>query len=62
MKESSSNKEDEICLKASYGEDTIIGIKPFNAQLFRMSDQLVEENDKLREHTLGLKESLVHLK
>lgn len=62
MKESSSNEEDEICLKASYEEDTIQGVKPSYAQLFRMSGQLVEENDKLRERTIGLKESLRHLK
>lgn len=41
MKESSSNKEDEICLKASYDEDTIPGIKPYYAQLFRMTNQLM---------------------
>lgn len=62
MKESSSNKEEQICLKASYKADNIPGIKPFNARLFKMSIQLVEENYKLREHILGLKESLKYLK
>lgn len=33
MKESSSNKEDKILLKASYEEDTTLGIKPSYAQL-----------------------------
>lgn len=47
---------------ASYKAYTILGIKPLYAQLFRMSGQLVEENDKLREYTSGLKEYLRHLK
>lgn len=40
LKESSSNEEDEICLKASYEWDTIIYIKLSYAQLFRIRDQL----------------------
>lgn len=35
MKESSFNKEYEICLKTSYETDTIPGVKPSYAQLFR---------------------------
>lgn len=62
MKESACNEEDEIFLKAFYEAYTILSVKPSCAQLFRMSGQLVEENDKLREYTLGLKESLRHLK
>lgn len=57
MKESSSNEEDETCLKTSYEEETILGFKPSYAHLFRMSDRLVEENEKLRKCTLGIKES-----
>lgn len=37
-------------------------MKPSYAQLFRISGQLVEENNKLREYTLGLKEFQIHLK
>lgn len=58
MKNFSSNEEDGIFLKASYEGDTIPGIKPSYAQLFRMNNQLEKENAKLRECTIGLKESL----
>lgn len=34
MKESSSNKEDEIFLKATFDVDIVPGIKPSNEQLF----------------------------
>lgn len=62
MEKSSSNKEDEIFLKTSYEGDTILDIKPSYAQLFRMSDQSVEENNKLRERILSLIESLRYIK
>lgn len=52
------NKEYEICLKAFHEWDIIPGIKPYYAQLFMMSGQLVKENDKQREHILGFEESL----
>ena len=37
MKESSFNEEYEICLKTSYETDTIPGVKPSYAQLFRIN-------------------------
>lgn len=62
IKESSFNEEDDKCLKTSYEGDTIPGIQPSYAQLFRMGGQLVKENDKQRERTIGLKESPKYLK
>lgn len=62
MEESSSNKEDKIYLKVSYKIDIIPGIKPSFSQLYIMSGQLMEENNKLRERILGLKESLRYIK
>lgn len=62
MKESFSNEEDEILLKASYEGDIILSIKPSYVKLFRMCHQLVKENSKLRKRTIGLKESLRYLK
>lgn len=59
MSEFSSNEEYEICLRASFLEDTIPGIEPSFAQIFKMSSQLDEENAKLREFTIGLKKSLI---
>lgn len=44
MQRSSSNKEDQIFLKASFEGDIIPGIKPPYTQLFRMCDQLEKEN------------------
>lgn len=55
MKEYSSDKEHEVCLKATYDVNTFSSSKPSYEQLFRMSGQFVEENDKLRERFLGLK-------
>lgn len=51
MKEPSSNEQDSICLMTCYEEDTIPGIKSSYAQLFRISGQLVEQNDKSSECT-----------
>lgn len=62
MKKFSFNEKYEIYLKASYEIDIIPGIKPSYAKLFRMTSQIEEENAKLRERTLGLKESLIYLK
>lgn len=61
-KESPSNKEDEVFLKATYKIDNIPGVKPCYKQLFWMCSQLVEENDKLRQHILELNESVKYLK
>lgn len=57
VKESSSNEEDEICLKASYKAYTILGVNSSYAQLFRMSGKLVEGNNKLRECISGIMKS-----
>lgn len=62
MERSFSNEEDEIFLKASFKGDIVPCTNPYYEQLFRMSGCLMEENNKLRECILSLKESLRYLK
>lgn len=57
VKEPSSNKDDNFFLMLSYEVDIVSTTKMSYEQLFRMSGQLEKENDKLRYHNLGLKES-----
>lgn len=52
--------EKPLLFKKTTGEKTEPPQAP--PPFFRMSGQLVEEKNKLKEHGLGLKESLRHLK
>lgn len=49
--ESSSNKENEVFLKASYEEDDYEVTNPSYKQLFKISPKLIEENDRTKNVT-----------
>lgn len=52
IKESSSNKEVEVCLKASYEEDDYEVTKPSYKQLFKINVKYIEENDISKKRNL----------
>lgn len=56
IKESSSNEEDEVFLKASFEEDEVEVTKQSNTQIFKISAKFVEENYKLKKLNLDFKE------
>lgn len=58
LEESSSNEEDEVCLKSSDKEDDHEVTKLSYKQLFKLSVKLIKENDNIKKRNLDLKDCL----
>lgn len=61
FKESSSNEEVEVCLKVLHEKDDHEVTKLSYKMLFKLSDNLIEENDKIKKCNLDLKDYLEFL-